>query len=110
MRCSSPSSSEAVSGPTHSSARANRSARRRSQVPAGGTRTRSTQCENPHRFAPGKPVALMNSSTSARVLVVPAKNACARFAIGSMSTSAGILFTRRHHSWPARRIPVAKSA
>ena len=41
-RCVRPSSSVASGGPTHASARASRSARRRSQVPEGGTRTMST--------------------------------------------------------------------
>ena len=43
-----PASSLAAGGPTHSSASANVCARRCSHVPEGGTRTRSSQCENPH--------------------------------------------------------------
>ena len=58
-RCASPSSSVASGGPTQSSASASRSARRRSQVPDGGTRTRSTQTLRlPTNPAPSSPSSL----------------------------------------------------
>ena len=67
-RCSSPSSSVTCTGASHSAARRNRSARRRSQVPDGGTRTSSTQ-------APVQIVAALpgsSASISSRCHVRPA--------------------------------------
>src|SRR4051812_49209560 len=57
-----PSSVVAFSGPTHSSASARRSARRRSQVPEGGTRTRSTHSPR----LPTNPVASSPNSLTVR--------------------------------------------
>ena len=66
-RRSSPSSSATCTGPSHSAARRNRSARRCSQVPAGGSRTSSTQA--PGRIA--EPFSRSSASSSLRRHSVP---------------------------------------
>ena len=92
-------------GPTQSSARARRSARRRSHVPAGGTRTRSTHSPS----VPTKPVARSPSSLTVRG--PSARAARMRSAAASMSRSPAPL-TRiavfRHCSRRAWRTPSAK--
>ena len=104
-RCARPSASVAVAGPTQSSARARRSARRRSHVPAGGTRTRSTHSPS----VPTKPVARSPSSLTVRG--PSARAARMRSAAASMSRSPTPL-TRmavlRHCSRRAWRTPSAK--
>ena len=88
-------------GPIQSSARASRSARRRSHVPDGGTRTRSTQSPS----VPMKPFARSSSSLTD---FGPSRRASRRRSPRDATLrSVGSAWTRRAQSWRDRRMPSA---
>ena len=78
--------SSTFQGPSQSLARPYRSARRRSQVPDGGTRTMSTQSPTPFQTALGNPASASSPASSAWRAGPAASRSRTRAAAASMST------------------------